>query len=81
MDLDVQVEVEQRRRSAMHIGITAYFTDEGVPPAVLARAAEESGLESLYVPSHSHIPAKRETSHPMLGIELPRTCCRALGDS
>jgi probable F420-dependent oxidoreductase len=62
----------------MHIGITVDFTDEGVSPAALARAAEERALESLYVPSHTHIPVKRETSHPMLGMTLPRTYYRAL---
>jgi probable F420-dependent oxidoreductase len=55
----------------MSVGIFTAMTDEHMPPARLARAVEERGFESLFVPEHSHIPATRETPTPD-GEELPR---------
>lgn len=61
----------------MKIGIQSFLTDEGIGPAALARAVEERGFESLWVPEHSHIPASRKTPYPF-GGELPRVYYRAL---
>jgi probable F420-dependent oxidoreductase len=57
--------------------VTIFATDESIAPADLARAAEESGFESLFVPEHTHIPAGRETPWPG-GEELPRRYFRTL---
>jgi probable F420-dependent oxidoreductase len=43
----------------------------------LARAVEERGFESLFLPEHTHIPAGRETPWPG-GGELPRRYYRTL---
>ena len=56
---------------AMQLGITMFPTDYSIGPAELARACEERGFESLFVPEHTHIPASRRTAYPG-GTELPK---------
>jgi len=55
----------------MHIGVCMFNTDYAIRIEELARAAEERGFESLFVPEHTHIPASRRTPFPG-GGELPR---------
>jgi probable F420-dependent oxidoreductase len=55
----------------VHYGLCTFPTDYSIPPADLARAAEERGFESLWVAEHSHIPASRRTPFPG-GGELPK---------
>jgi probable F420-dependent oxidoreductase len=55
----------------VHYGVCTFPTDYSITPADLARAAEERGLESLWVAEHSHIPASRRTPFPG-GGELPK---------
>jgi alkanesulfonate monooxygenase SsuD/methylene tetrahydromethanopterin reductase-like flavin-dependent oxidoreductase (luciferase family) len=55
----------------MDTGIAIFPTHDAIPPADLARLAEERGHESLFFPEHTHIPASRTTPHPS-GRELPR---------
>ena len=45
----------------MKIGLTMFATDQAIPPAELARAAEERGFHSLYLPEHTHIPTRLES--------------------
>ena len=45
--------------------------DDGLSPAELARAVEERGVESLWLPEHSHIPTSRKSPWPG-GPELPK---------
>lgn len=47
----------------MKFGVVSMNTDEGLDPLDLAREAEALGIESLFVPDHSHVPAKREVSY------------------
>jgi probable F420-dependent oxidoreductase len=54
----------------VHIGITLFPTDTSIGATRLARAAEERGFESLWIPEHTHIPASRRTPYPW-GDELP----------
>ena len=49
---------------AMKIGVTLFATDLSMSPVELARAAEERGFYSLYVPEHTHIPTSRRTPPP-----------------
>jgi probable F420-dependent oxidoreductase len=58
-------------------GICTFPTDYSITPADLAVAAEERGLESLWVAEHSHIPASRRTPFPG-GGELPKMYYDAL---
>jgi probable F420-dependent oxidoreductase len=55
----------------MNIGFYYFATDYSMPLVEVARALEERGFESLFVPEHTHIPAARRTPWPG-GAELPR---------
>jgi probable F420-dependent oxidoreductase len=55
----------------MRYGLATFPTDTSIPITELARAAEERGLESLWVAEHSHIPASRRSPWPG-GAELPK---------
>jgi probable F420-dependent oxidoreductase len=48
-------------------GIVLFACDRGVTPAWAAKAAEERGFSTFYVPEHTHIPVKREAAHPGTG--------------
>lgn len=54
----------------MHYGVTMFMTDRTMGPAALARAVEERGLHSLYLPEHTHIPVSRRTPPPTGDAEL-----------
>jgi probable F420-dependent oxidoreductase len=56
----------------MKYGVVIFPTASAIRIDDLARAAEERGLESLFVCEHSHIPASRRTPWPLGGGELPR---------
>jgi probable F420-dependent oxidoreductase len=51
--------------------------DYSIPVMDLARAAEDLGFESLWLPEHTHIPADRRSPWPG-GAELPREYSHAL---
>jgi probable F420-dependent oxidoreductase len=55
----------------MHYGLMMFATDYAVRPDELARAAEERGFESLWLPEHTHIPASRRSPWPG-GPDLPK---------
>ncbi|MDI3409423.1 LLM class F420-dependent oxidoreductase [Streptomyces cavernicola] len=46
----------------MKFGVFSMNTDEGLDPLELAREAEGLGLESVFVPDHSHVPVRRNVS-------------------
>ena len=52
-------------------GVVLFTSDRGIRPAVLAKAAEERGFDTIYVPEHTHIPVRRDALHPTGGEELP----------
>ena len=51
----------------MKIGAVMFFTTDSMQPAPLARALEERGFESLWVPEHTHIPSSRKSAYPASG--------------
>lgn len=55
----------------MRIGVFYFPTDYGIDIRELARAAEERGFDSLFLPEHTHIPKSRRTPYPG-GGELPK---------
>jgi probable F420-dependent oxidoreductase len=56
----------------MRFGIVLFTSDRGITPAVCAKAAEDAGFFSFYVPEHTHIPVRREAAHPRTGgADLP----------
>jgi probable F420-dependent oxidoreductase len=61
----------------MRYGVTMFATDISIDVVELARAVEERGLDSLWLPEHTHIPTSRKTPHPS-GDELPEKYKRSL---
>jgi probable F420-dependent oxidoreductase len=55
----------------MKIGVCMFPTEYTIPIVKLARALEERGFDSLFVPEHTHIPASR-LSPWAGGPELPK---------
>jgi probable F420-dependent oxidoreductase len=55
----------------MDVGVFYFPVDYGIDVAELARALEDRGFGSLYVPEHTHIPLSRKTPFPG-GGELPK---------
>ena len=56
----------------MKFGIVIFTSDRGIAPATCAKAAEDAGFHSFYVPEHTHIPVRRDAAHPLTGgAELP----------
>lgn len=48
-------------------------TDEGPDPVLLARQVEDAGLDSVFLPDHTHVPASRLSPFPSPPYgELPR---------
>jgi probable F420-dependent oxidoreductase len=58
-------------------GVTIFPTEYTIPITELARATENLGFESLWVPEHTHIPAERRSPWPG-GAELPREYSHSL---
>jgi probable F420-dependent oxidoreductase len=55
----------------VHLGIQMFATGYAIRVDALARAAEERGFESLWLPEHTHIPVSRRSPWPG-GPTLPR---------
>lgn len=55
----------------MNYGLMMFATDYAIRVDELARAAEERGFESLWLPEHTHIPASRRSPWPG-GPNLPK---------
>ncbi|WP_141582861.1 LLM class F420-dependent oxidoreductase [Actinomadura sp. WMMA1423] len=55
----------------MRNGVVLFTSDRGIRPAALAKAAEERGFDTFYVPEHTHIPVRRDALHPTGGEDLP----------
>jgi probable F420-dependent oxidoreductase len=55
----------------MQIGVAIFITEYSIRPDELARALEQRGFESLWLPEHTHIPASRRTPFPG-GGDLPK---------
>ncbi|MBI4587612.1 MAG: LLM class F420-dependent oxidoreductase [Candidatus Rokubacteria bacterium] len=55
----------------MNVGVYMFAADYAIRVDELARAAEERGFESLFLPEHTHIPKSRRSPWPA-GPKLPR---------
>jgi probable F420-dependent oxidoreductase len=60
-----------RKGFAMKYGVVYFPTDYSIRVDDMARAVEDRGFESLWLPEHTHIPCSRRSPYP-LGGELPR---------
>ena len=54
----------------MRFGVTIFATDTSMPLVDLARAAEDRGFDSIWIPEHTHIPTSRRTPPPTGDAEL-----------
>lgn len=54
-----------RQNPSMRYGVTIFPTDLSLGIVELARACEERGLDSLWLPEHTHIPTSRRTPWPV----------------
>ncbi|MGI8663482.1 MAG: LLM class F420-dependent oxidoreductase [Acidimicrobiales bacterium] len=61
----------------MRYGVTIFATDVSIDIVELAKAVEDRGLESMWVPEHTHIPTSRRSPYPG-GGELPEQYKRCL---
>jgi probable F420-dependent oxidoreductase len=61
----------------MRFGVTMFVTDVSMGMVDLARAVEDRGFDSVWLPEHTHIPTSRRTPYPM-GGELPDEYRRCL---
>lgn len=55
----------------MQYGASIFVTEYTIRPDELGREMEARGLESLWIPEHTHIPASRRTPYPA-GGDLPK---------
>src|SRR5215813_2070089 len=62
----------------MQYGVTMFPTEYAVGVITLARAVEERGFESLFLPEHMHIPVQRETSWMGGSFDPPREYAHAM---
>ena len=62
----------------MRYGVTMFVTDLSIGVVELARAAEERGFDSLWLPEHTHIPTSRHDPAPVGRAELPEKYKRSL---
>jgi probable F420-dependent oxidoreductase len=57
----------------MDVGILSFVTERALPVTDLARACEERGLESLWLPEHPVVPEEHATRYPLSADgRLPR---------
>ena len=49
----------------MHLGVLIFVTERSLPIADLARACEQRGIESLWLPEHPVVPAVYRTRYPL----------------
>jgi probable F420-dependent oxidoreductase len=54
-----------RQNRPMRYGVTTFPTDLSMGILDLARAVEERGLDSIWLPEHTHIPTSRKTPWPV----------------
>jgi probable F420-dependent oxidoreductase len=55
----------------MKYGVAIFPTDYAMRPDEVARATEQRGFDSLFLPEHTHIPTSRRSPFPR-GGDLPR---------
>jgi probable F420-dependent oxidoreductase len=61
----------------MRVGLFLFTTVDAVQVGTLARVAEEAGIESIWVPEHTHMPVDHSKA-PIGGGDPPRSYSRLL---
>jgi probable F420-dependent oxidoreductase len=62
----------------MRYGVTAQLTDKSIGIVELAKAVEDRGLDSVWLPEHTHIPTSRLTPPPTGDDELAEEYKRSI---
>jgi probable F420-dependent oxidoreductase len=62
----------------MRYGVTVFLTDKSIDVIELATAVEERGLDSLWLPEHTHIPTSRTTPPPTGDAQLAEEYLRCV---
>jgi probable F420-dependent oxidoreductase len=62
----------------MRYGITMFATDLAIDVVELAREAEARGIQSMWLPEHTHIPVSRKTAPPTGDDQLAEEYRRAM---
>jgi probable F420-dependent oxidoreductase len=62
----------------MRFGVTIFATDQSMDVPSLARAAEDRGFDSIWIPEHTHIPTSRRTPPATGEAELPEEYKRSI---
>ena len=62
----------------MRFGVTIFATDQSMEVPELARAAEDRGFDSIWIPEHTHIPTSRRTPPPTGDAELAEEYKRSI---
>ena len=62
----------------MKVGVFYFPADYGINVAELAKALEDRGFDSLFVPEHTHIPLSRKSPVPGGGGPKPGAASRNL---
>lgn len=62
----------------MRYGVTVFLTDKSIDVVELATAVEERGLDSIWLPEHTHIPTSRATPAPTGDPELAEEYLRCV---
>src|SRR3954462_14867031 len=55
---------QRGQAEGMRFGVTIFTTDLSIQPVELAKALQERGFDSMWVPEHTHIPTSRRTPYP-----------------
>jgi len=62
----------------MRFGVTIFATDQSMEVPELARAVEDRGFDSIWIPEHTHIPTSRRTPPATGEAELPEEYKRSV---
>lgn len=56
--------LRERLRETVNFGVFFLATDRGPHPVSIARAAEERGIDMLFIPENTHVPVQRDREWP-----------------
>jgi len=62
----------------VRLGVTAFLSDQSMAPDALARAAEERGFSSMFLPEHTHLPVRADTPPALVEGVRPEDYRRSL---
>ena len=64
----------------MKLGVQFFVTGHTIDPVTLAKAVEDAGFDSFWVPEHATLPVRPTTPYPMTGGAIPAVAVTAHGE-